>query len=502
MKTLIPYMRQSRAKEKTVSITDQRTEIKKWVERNEGYKLAPEVVEGLRADGTRSNASGGKSWRERELGSILKDIADGKADGIIVAQQNRLSRENGKATAEVWESLEAADARLVCVHENSNVTPSDDRYGESEFNYGLNALIARREWRRFKAAWGSANDKCARGGVYQGALPVGYAKGRTKPLPNTEGILPDIETKQLTKNADAVAIKAAFELKAGGGSYSECRHVLEAAGVKTGTGLTTWGATSVRSLLRNAIYKGTITNGHEHVFAEYAVVSPGVWEAAQAGERAEDAAPKTAGRRDAGDWALLGGLVKCGGCGKRVAPNSNRRKLVDGGFTDHREYACKRTDCDAKGRANAEELEAYALEEAYAYFAAAVEANGGAGHGQDTDSDKLTGLEIEAEEARKRMGAFVSAVDPTDAGFAERVAELRATVQAAEAAVTDEREATRVIVTPEEMRAAFEEADLAGRRGLVRMMLDGVVVSGRKKDGPVDERTDIDFRVLVFGGVS
>ena len=78
------------------------------------------------------------------------------------------------------------------------------------------------------------------------------------------------------------------------------------------------------------------------------------------------------------------------------------------------------------------------------------------------------------------------------------MAELRATVQAAEAAVADERERTRVIVSPEEMRRAFEDADLAGKRTLVREMLNGVTVTGNKSDGPLTDRTEIDYRLLVF----
>ncbi len=45
-----------------------------------------------------------------------------------------------------------------------------------------------------------------------------------------------------------------------------------------------------------------------------------------------------------------------------MAPNSTRRKLAGGGENLHREYGCKRIDCDKKARANAHELESYVLE--------------------------------------------------------------------------------------------------------------------------------------------
>ena len=53
---LIPYMRQSRAKEATISIEEQRRDIRRWAEAA-GVTLADEVVE--------QGVSGNKSWRER-----------------------------------------------------------------------------------------------------------------------------------------------------------------------------------------------------------------------------------------------------------------------------------------------------------------------------------------------------------------------------------------------------------------------------------------------------
>ncbi len=485
MKPLIPYIRQSRKKEQTISLSDQRAAIQNWA-KHAHVELAPEVVE--------QGVSGSKPWRERELGAAITTVESGEAAGIIVAYQSRLSRESGLGTAEVWNALEAAGARLVCLAENIDTARDDDQ----EFNFGIQALIARQEWKRHRKNWAGANDKCARGGVYQGPLPPGYDKGRQKALPNTEGILPEIETKQLSKNADAVAVRACFELKAAGGSYAECRRVLEGAGVKTATGLTTWGVTSIRSMLRNPIYKGVLSNGHERVFPEYAIVSPRTWQEAHSVTLPDS--PARTGRQDAGDWAILGGLVKCAGCDHRMTPNSDKRKLAGGGFKEHRIYVCKgQSGCKMKARANAGELESLVIEAAYSYFAEAVKQMGGAGVGKDTDTDKLTALAVEADDARRRMSAFVAMVDPDDPGAKERIDALRATVQATEAAEADERAATRVIVSPEEMRAAFEAADLTGKRGLVRNMLNGITVTGGNRDGEIADRVELDYRVLVWG---
>ena len=56
--------------------------------------------------------SGSKPWRERDLGEAVDACERGEAAGIIVAWQDRLFRENGRATAEVWEALVEACGRI------------------------------------------------------------------------------------------------------------------------------------------------------------------------------------------------------------------------------------------------------------------------------------------------------------------------------------------------------------------------------------------------------
>ena len=44
-------------------------------------------------------------FRQTLLGAAVKACEEGKAAGIIVAYQDRLTRENGLGTAEVWDAL-------------------------------------------------------------------------------------------------------------------------------------------------------------------------------------------------------------------------------------------------------------------------------------------------------------------------------------------------------------------------------------------------------------
>src|SRR5262245_30259531 len=107
-KPLIPYIRQSRKKERTISLDEQRRSIERWA-REAGELLADPVIE--------QGVSGSKAWRYRALGEAVREVEQGRAQGIVVAYQDRLSRENGLATAEVWDALQQAEARLVCAAE-------------------------------------------------------------------------------------------------------------------------------------------------------------------------------------------------------------------------------------------------------------------------------------------------------------------------------------------------------------------------------------------------
>jgi DNA invertase Pin-like site-specific DNA recombinase len=161
-KPLIPYLRQSRAKERTISIEEQRRDIQRWANAA-GVALAAEVVE--------QNVFGSKPWRERALGEAIEACERGEAGGIIVAWQDCLSRENGHATAEVWEALEQAEARLVCAAEGL-----DTATGDHELDLSIKAAIARHNWKRYRANFKSAQDNAHERGIANGRLPLGHRK--------------------------------------------------------------------------------------------------------------------------------------------------------------------------------------------------------------------------------------------------------------------------------------------------------------------------------------
>ena len=155
---LVPYIRQSNSREKNhgrlISIEEQRAAIRRWAETH-GATLLAEVVE--------KSTSGAKSWRDRALGDVIARCTRGEAEGVIVAWQDRLSRENGAATAEVWDELQKADLRLVCAAERTNYRPSTDHDGEMLFT--IKAAVARHQWKRYRANWDAAKQNAIDRGV-------------------------------------------------------------------------------------------------------------------------------------------------------------------------------------------------------------------------------------------------------------------------------------------------------------------------------------------------
>ncbi len=300
-KALIPYLRQSRAKEKTISIDEQWRDIRTWAKRA-GVKLADGIVE--------QNVSGSKHWKKRELGAAVETCHRGEASGIIVAYQSRLSRESGLGTAEVWEEFERAGLRLVCVAENIDTAREDDQ----EFNFGIQALIARQEWKRHARNWRKGKHAAWERGQYVAALPAGFDRTADG------GLVP---------NEHAEVVRHAFELRAATprASWGEVAQLFETAGILTSRGRTQWIPEGARAVLGNEVYTGlhtcTCGCGESVVRKGWEIVEGWLWRKAQQGKSPEKQT------RTRGEGHPLGqGLVHCATCGTGLTKSTSPRGAV------------------------------------------------------------------------------------------------------------------------------------------------------------------------------
>ncbi len=299
MKALIPYYRQSRRKERTISIDEQRRQVEAWAAANDAA-LAPEVVE--------QGVSGSKLWRERALGQAVDACARGDAAGIVVAWQDRLSRENGLATAEVWEALERAGARLVCAGEGL-----DTASGDQELTFAIKAAIARDVWKRHRANWENARRNAIERGVFTGKAPYGYRSRRGQPLK----VVP----------REAAKVRAAFGARAAGEAMTSIARRMG------------WSHSTCRQMLACETYLGIAAHGgfrNEH--AHEPIVDRALWDAVQ-GSRTTQPVASGETTRD----RLLVGIARCAGCGHTL--RVVRRPRADGSYVTA--YYCKNAATEA-----------------------------------------------------------------------------------------------------------------------------------------------------------
>lgn len=322
-KPLIPYIRQSRKKEETISLDDQRRAIEAWASAN-GASLADEVVE--------HGVSGNKSWRVRELGRVLEACQKGEAQGVIVAFQDRLSREDLLGTAEVWTEFGEARARIVACD------GVDSALEGQRLLYVVKAEIARQQWERYEVNGENGRRAAIEKGKYVGQTPAGYErdeKGRLHPHPE-----------------HAPVIRELFRLRAGGMSQANLTRFINEAGVPTSRGSLLWSEKAVAKLLHNEAYLGVARSGpFRNEEAHEPLIEKAVWRRVQARK-----GTKVQTKRQ--EKALLTGLLRCASCGNTLQWGWTTRE-----GRRHDQYRCRNYGvCQAKVAIGANAIEAYVLE--------------------------------------------------------------------------------------------------------------------------------------------
>ena len=274
-----------------------------------GLKLGLEVVD--------EDVSGSKKAAERGLGRLLDRVEDGQSEGIIVAWQDRLSRGSMIETADVWERLATAKARLISAGDGV-----DSAAPGQELLFHIRAAIARDQWQRYRANWQTATRNAAERGIHlSGNVPLGY----------------DRIAGHLVPNDLAPLVLDAFERRARGEPFKAIVARLAEQGVIVSY-------TGLKWVLSNPVYTGQ-SRGAGKTFdgAHLTIVSRMLFDQAQA---AKPTRVRTAVTGAVTGKLLAQGIVFCETCGHRM--NGSLYGGKPGKKASKLRYQCVYEHCTAR----------------------------------------------------------------------------------------------------------------------------------------------------------
>lgn len=258
------------------------------------------------------DVSGGRASRPI-LDGAISAIERGEADGVIVAQIDRLSRMQMTSALAVIERIESVGGQVVAVAENVDPTTPEGRMARNVF---LSLAAMQRE--RNAESIAAAKERAVRHGIWpMSKVPPGYVKGGER---------------RLTFGPDAPKVRAAFRARAAGASWRQ-------VGAIIGDNVL---PSTASKIISNRVYLGEITVGKWHnPTAHKPLISRELWEAAQI----EHATPNWTGQIE----SLLRGIVRCAGCQRTMS------------WSEHAYRCLGRAKCELRARVNHESLDAIAV---------------------------------------------------------------------------------------------------------------------------------------------
>lgn len=415
-----------------------------------GYK-----VRVFDADAQGKGVSGGTPFDQRPgMSEALALVESGELAGIVVAAQDRLVRQkrDGAVTlAQIQQRIKDAGAVLL-IADNSAAEvrdPNEDlATGYAAAGSDVRALAD--QWVREEAAkkWGKAKRNAIEAGRYVGAAPRGYVK-------QEDGTL------AISSAAEAKTIRAAFELRIKGGTWTDVLHVLRAGGIACAN------PSSARALIQCPAYRGAAVLAVKDApslvneSAHEAIVQPATWHAAQ-----EKKGQAVSHRRAQGEavGSVLAGLLFCGTCETRLTAGQSVRGDKTYGF-----YTCRNFDC--KDRASI----SYGVIHHVIEDRLMTSFEGYVPPAEKVDPE----LQLAVDSAERELAAM-SSLSVADLGadlFRTMHAERRQAVEDARKALSEAVAAT--MVTPEER--AFHEALQAEDPRAIRKLWDSYDVRRRRE---------------------
>jgi site-specific DNA recombinase len=416
--------------------------------------------------------------RERPMfQEALARCERGETGGIIVARLDRFARSAVDALESI-RRLNEAGARLVSVEDNFDGSTPMGR-----FAIGILTLIAELELERIKANWQTAVSEAVGRGVHISARPpTGYRRDATARLVREEPA--------------ASVVAEAFRRRAVGASIEELAVFLEEQGVFPPSGNQNWSRMGVRNLLRNPVYLGQARSGKiVKEDAHEAIVTRAEWDAAQHTRTLLRPAAQSLSSQ-----ALLGGLIRCAGCGHTLKISGSLDKKTN---TRYPTYYCTGRYgsglCPARATIRASTVDQHVEAEVLA----ALSADGGPLAQAVAASERLDEVQRLVTDAEHELDLFV--INPrllTTLGeqrFLEGVDARQVALDEARASLAHLRQQHDLAaqLTDGRLLDAWPTLTTQERRRLLHGLLDRVVlrrVDARRENVPIADRTQIVLR--------
>lgn len=443
-----------------MSPLEQRETIEAWAARG-GHVIAAWHDE--------TDSVSGATVDREGLGAAMGRALAGKTDGIVVAKVDRFARTLTGGLTAVGQ-LREANKTFVAVKdgiEGEHATTFQGRLF-------LTILFLFAEWtlETLRDGWESTRRRHIANGVPNHAK-YGYRKD-----PESRRLVPDPD--------EAPWVTAMLERRRDGWTWERLADWLNDVGAPTRDG-GGWAVSSVRQIVQSRVYLGEIRSGEiVNEAAHEPLVSLELWQRA-------NSVNKTPQRREAGQF-VLSGLVRCAGCGVRMAGRADHVTAAGGQEVEYRYYTCRRRQsfgrCPAPARVKADEVEVIVGAEFHHKFV-----TGWKGRPSVSTEELDAALAAQAE-AEAELHAFLTSSSTAEMRRAlgdewveeGQRARLNRVVEAREA-VVEARNAMMGVALPANLAEEWPTMDVEDQRGF---LADGFeVVAVARGRGPAAERTRI-----------
>jgi DNA invertase Pin-like site-specific DNA recombinase len=452
-----------------ISPAVQREGMQDWIDRHPDYELPDDLVfEELDVSGARPLA------KRPGLSRAVELVESGEAAGVIGIRLDRLAR-----SPAVWDDLRSrvrAAGGVVVAVDHGGVRGDSP---EEELVDDVNMGFAKYEVTRARRTFHLARERAVERGVAPFAAPVGYDKIASDDDPR--GV-----KGALVPNADAPAVRAAFEARAAGAALNAVAALLDERGVRTTAGRPRyskgWSRTGVASLLKNRTYVGELRAGpFLNAHAHEPIIDEALFLACQ------KPAPRMFTGRESSFPFLLTKITRCAGCGAAMVGSHVHPRPG----TSYPFYRCVTRGCPQQASITAKRLEAFVLALLRERTPDVVE------HDDQPIDDEGDALEAEREEAQRQLDAWralnVADIDP--AFFTEGLRERRERLDVALEAIGRRNALATRPQTPlsVDLWNDWETMSTEAKRTVVRSALDRVEVRKGKTQTPLDERIFVTF---------